>query len=263
MRASNLTSLLGIAPLAALVLVCSSARADIVGFNSGIGWETNANAFFYNSDLFITTVGSGASNTAFYTTQQPISQFVAKFTYIDVVNGNDGKNAGNGATFTLHNDPRGATVHVGGGGSGLGYAGITPSAALEINIDSIFTPPVGLGLGTNGVIDPNFIPTGAVDLRSAHPIEFTLTYDGTTLTTDLLDLVAGTTYTRSFNIDLVGIIGPTAYVGFTGGAGLDTATQVFVDFSFRQVPEPSTMLLGTFGVVGLFAAARQRRKRRL
>jgi hypothetical protein len=259
MHRFTLPSVVRFAFLLAFSLLCSTARAEILGFNSGIGWETNENAFFYNSDLFITTVGSGARNSAFYTTPQPISQFVAKFTYIDVVNGNNGLNAGNGATFTLHNDSDGAAAVGSGGGSGLGYQGITPSVALEINIDSIFTPPVGLGLGTNGVIDPNFIPTGAVDLRSAHPIEFTLTYDGTTLKTDLLDLVAGTSYTRSFTVDLVGIIGPNAYVGFTGGAGLDTATQVFIDFSFRQVPEPSTLVLGGLGLAAIIVAARRRR----
>jgi len=259
MHRFTLPSVVRFAFLLALSFLCSTARAEILGFNSGIGWETNENAFFYNSDLFITTVGTGARNSAFYTTPQPISQFVAKFTYIDVVNGNNGQNAGNGATFTLHNDPRGATAVGSGGGSGLGYSGIKPSVALEINIDSIFTPPVGMALGTNGVINPTFVPTGSVDLRSAHPIEFTLTYDGTTLKTDLLDLVAGTSYSRSFTVDLVGIIGPNAYVGFTGGAGLDTATQVFIDFSFRQVPEPSTMMLGALGVVGLIAVARCRR----
>lgn len=262
MHRFTLTSVVRFAFLLALSLLCSSARAEILGFNLGSGWQTNNDAFFYNSDLFITTVGNGTRNSAFYTTPQPISQFVAKFTYIDVVNGNNGQNAGNGATFTLHNDTDGATALGGGGGSGLGYQGITPSVALEINIDSIFTPPVGLGLGTNGVIDPNFIPTGSVDLRSAHPIEFTLTYDGTTLKTDLLDLVAGTSYTRSFTVDLVGIIGPNAYVGFTGGAGLDTATQVFIDFSFRPVPEPSTMLLGGIGLAAIIVAARRKRGRR-
>src|SRR5690606_14358896 len=64
-------------------------------------------SYVYSRYLFISSVDTGTSNSTVYRTPRPISQFVARFTYIDVVNGNNGLNAGNGATFTQHNDSDG------------------------------------------------------------------------------------------------------------------------------------------------------------
>ncbi len=244
---------LRVAKISALIffaLSSATARAGVVGFNNGVGWQANNSPVFFGQELFVTTVGNGDSNSAFYLTQQPINKFEVHYTYTDAANGNNGQNAGNGAAFVLQADPRGASAVGGDGGSGLGYQGITPSAAVEFNIDSIFASPVGTGLGLNGTVNA-YATTGSLNLRSGDPIDVTLTYDGTTLTENLVDAVANTSYSRSFTVDLVAGIGNSAYIGFTGGSGLDTSTQVITNFSFNNVPEPSTGVLAAMSGIAL------------
>jgi hypothetical protein len=251
------------AAVVTIVLVGSAAtRADIIGFGTGAGWKLNNSPFFFSGDLFITSVGTGAANSAFYQVQQPMDHFLVHFTYTDAANGNNGQNGGNGAAFVIQNDPRGTSAVSSGGGDALGYGPFNPithSAAVELNIDDIFTPPVGTALGINGSVGP-YVTTGSLNLKSGDPIDVTLTYNGTTLTEHLSDTTAGTSYSRSFSVDLVGGVGSSAYVGFSGGAGLDTSTQVFSNFSFGSVPEPSSFVLAALGLIGIAAWRRFSRR---
>jgi hypothetical protein len=249
---------------------CKVSRASITGFNNGVGWQQNGAGYIFGGggtsitgdQLTVTTVNVSGNNSAFFETPQPIQDFSANFTYTDAANGNGGRNGGNGMAFVLQNDSRGPTVYTYGGGATLGYgagfnAAIAPSVAVEFNIDAIFFPNAGTAFGINGSTGP-YGTTGSVSINSGDPIAVTVSYNGTYLTAFSQDTITGAYYIQSTSINL-SYIGTKAYVGFTGGSGLDTATQLVSNFTFNAVPEPSTFILGALGALGLFAVARRRR----
>ena len=119
------------------------------------------------------------------------------------------------------------------GGSGLGYAGISASAAIEFNIYSGNNHTQGTNFATNGSIG-NYNSTGDVAFWFGHEIYVDLSYDGSVLTDTLTDLANGATYSASYATDLQQIVGSDiAYVGFSGASGLATATQTVSDFVFN------------------------------
>jgi hypothetical protein len=77
-------------------------------------------------------------------------------------------------------------------------SGISPSVALELNIYS----PNGVGMAwrTNGQTGPPYRSTAPVNLAGGNPIGVLLSYDGTTLSTTLTDMVTHATFMtkRSF-----------------------------------------------------------------
>jgi hypothetical protein len=254
-----------------LAVCCAESRAEISGFNNGLGWQQNGAGYIFGGggtsitgdQLTVTTANVSGNNSAFYKAPQSIGRFVANFTYTDAANGNNGPNGGNGIAFVIQNDPRGTTVYTYGGGSTLGYgagfnAAIAPSIAVEFNIDTSFTPPAGTAIGINGSVGP-FGPTGAIALNSGDPIAVTIDYNGTTLSTYLHDTITGGNYSQSQSMNL-SAIGSQAYVGFTGGSGLDTATQLVSNFTFSTVPEPSSCVMAAVGALGLLIASRKRRQ---
>ena len=100
------------------------------------------------------------------------------------------------------------------------------------------------------------MPIGGIDLTgsginlaSGDPIDAHITYNGTILTLSLTDLVTKAAWSHPFPIDIPGTVGgSTAYVGFTGGTGLLSATQQVINWSYEalQVPfDPTGFLSGT------------------
>ena len=151
-------------------------------------------------------------------------------------------------TFVLQNQGLNA---VGGSGSGLGYSGISPSAAVALDI---WTPFIGTTFATNGSLG-SFTSVSPVNLDSGDPISVLVAYNGTTnvLAETLTDLTTSATFSTSYTSDLASVLGAgTAYVGFTGGTGAGSSTQTVSDFSFinSAVPEPTSLTLwATCGLV--------------
>ncbi len=140
----------------------------------------------------------------------------------------------NGFTFTVQNK---APTALGGGYSGLGYSGIAKSVAIKFD----FYNSAGEGNDSTGVYTDGALPTvpavdltpSGIELNSGDSIIATITYDGTTLTLNLLDLVTNKTFTMSKAINIPQVVGGnTAYVGFTGGTGGLSSSQKLLTWTY-------------------------------
>lgn len=262
---------LGLATLAALGLAATcpqAAEAQVSGFGSG--FTTNSNypsgvptISSDGSTLTLTNSGGSEATSAFYGTKQDVTNFTASFDYTDVNGG-----GADGVTFTLQNQSLNA---LGSNGSGLGYAGISPSAAIALNIYQGHTAP-GTNLLTGGAYpslsSPDYYNTSPANLDSGHPIHVVLTYDGSNLTETLTDTTnASDVFSHTYTgVNLAGAVGgSTAFVGFTGGTGGLVSTQTISNFAFRNAatpaPEPSSLAAFAFtglGALGLMLRARKR-----
>jgi hypothetical protein len=137
----------------------------------------------------------------------------------------------------LQNDPAGIGA-VGDGGGSLGYVGISPSVALELNV---YSPNnVGYAFRTNSQGNP-YLSTSPVNLASGNPVDIALVYDGTTLQIALTDETTLATYNTSLVVgDLtIPVGGNTAFVGITAGTGAVFSQQTVSNFSYF----PMTRLL--------------------
>jgi hypothetical protein len=163
-----------------------------------------------------------------------------------------GNNSADGITFCVQGEgPRA----LGGPGGGLGYGPdpvdpldpgfkITKSVALKFGLfDSLANQPrslMGLYQNGNSPIAANAIggevalDAMGINLHSGHPFRVVLTYDGTTLQAVVTDLTLQTQITRSFTIDIPGITGKTAFVGFTGGTGGLSANEDILSWQFNS-----------------------------
>jgi hypothetical protein len=232
----------GVGGSVACAVTVTAPGSTVVPFNvGGTGWSLNGNATTVPPSapppmgLNRLELTSGLGNTArsaFMLAQQPIASFNAAFVYQDV----SGVNGADGATFCIQNAGAGAAA-VGGGGGAMGYGGISPSAALVINIYDPNTR--GIRFQANGALTPPF-----VNLRpnitfgdNANPVQVNLAYSGTTLTATFRDLITSVTYVTNITADIPGIIGSsTAYIGFTGADGGVASTQVISNFNMFPPP---------------------------
>ena len=213
--------------------------ASLSGFGTnGAGWTVNQSGSFTSTAIasdVLTLTDNNALNqarTAFYNTQVPVSTaFTASFTYTA-----GGSKLADGIAFVLQD--KGVTA-LGGSGGSLGYGGITPSVATEINIYTGATGGIGINatLATNGAIPTNESVSPVV-LNSGDPINVSLNYNPTTqmLTETLTDATnSADTFTQVYpGANLASILGSgTAYVGFTGSDGGSVSTQQISNFSFN------------------------------
>jgi Bacterial lectin len=229
-----------------------TTRADITGFDNGTGFTPNSSPSgvltISGGTATLTNNNNFEATSLYYDTPQSISSgFQASFTY-QATAGNSFALA-DGTTFVLQNQGLNA---LGGSGSGLGYSGITPSAAVPLDLFA----PSGATFDTNGNLG-GYTSTSPVNLNSGDPIGVVLTYNGTThvLTENLTDLTTSATYSASYSSDLASVLGAgTAWVGFTAGTGGGTSTQTVSNFSFTNpVPEPTSLAL--WAGCGLMMAA--------
>src|SRR5262249_23474041 len=158
--------------------------------------------------------------------------------------------AGGGLTFTLQNV---APTAVGANQDGLGYAGIGNSVAIKFDLfDNEGEGANSTGIFNNGRnptirqsglpsqfphMSVNLSGTG-IDLQSRHPMQVTLTYNGSTLSETILDTSTGASYTTSYNANIPSIIGSnTAFVGFTASTGGFTAMQDILNWQGTFGPQ--------------------------
>ena len=206
------------------------APVNVSGHGTSVGYSAD------HSLLTLTDGGKHEATSGFGSEAQRVMAFRASFIYQATnFGGPNPPGGGDGAAFVIQNDPRGVAA-LGEDGGAVGYSrsnAITRSAALRLGI----FPESGEGLSTGGS-DSSSEDTGAVDLRSGHPIQVTLDYDGAVLTETLKDQTTGDTATTEHALDLpTAVGGETAFVGFSGGSGDATATQTVSGFTFTTLPD--------------------------
>lgn len=212
--------------------------------SDGLGWQLNGTpspATFAQNVLTLTDSGSSQAKSAYFAFPLYVGGFQASFTYQDVtVNGADG------AAFVMQNSSAG-TAAVGGAGGGLGFSGISPSAAVLFNI---YQSP-GIGFGTNGVRAGNYGGTSPVNIANGNPIGVKLTYAEPNLQVELTDQATQATFSTNLVVGslpaLVG--GETAYVGFSGADGASVSTQTISDFSYKPLPPLKIQAAGAGSLV--------------
>jgi hypothetical protein len=189
--------------------------------------------------LTLTTAVNGEATSFFFDTPMYIGAFQAKFTYQDVT-----KNGADGMAFCLQNDPRGLSA-VGPGGNDLAYTGITPSAALGMELFGE-VGSVGWIYLTNGATAASYNSPFPVNLASGDPIDWTVTYNGSSITLTMFDETTSGAYTNTFSVGSLATVlgGDTAYIGFTGATGGYNALQNISNFSFVPVPVLSAATSG-------------------
>ena len=200
-----------------------------MGFSSTAGLTLNGSAMANNDTrLQLTNGGLNQAGSVFWNTLIGINSFSTKFEF------QISSAQANGFTFCIQNV---APTALGGSSAGLGYQGIAKSVAIKFNFyDYQGEGSDSTGVYTNG--DPPLLPStdispSGIQLSSGDSIDAQVTYDGTTLTLNLLDLVTNKTFTTSWPINIPQIVGGNAaYVGFTGGTGGLTASQKILTWTY-------------------------------
>lgn len=184
----------------------------------------------------LTLTDGGGNERAAYWYPEPLTiptggQMEFAFSYLA-----SGNRQADGITLTLQTEGVDA---IGGIGGSLGYVGITgKTVAYQINLYD------GYVEGSNFVtsnVSGNYLATGPVQFSSGHSIDVVLVYDADaqTITETLTDTVTGSKFSRTYSgIDLAAVLGQTAYIGFTGGSGGDTAIQTVTGFSISGGNSP-------------------------
>jgi hypothetical protein len=214
------------------LLSASAAQAQIAGFST---FTLNGGATATSSVLTVTDNGGSEARSAFFNTKQSVTAFNVNFVYTA-----SGDKAADGAAFVLQNSGSGASA-LGAAGGSLGYSGITPSAAFELNLYGPNT--TGAAFKTNGSTG-GYAATGTVNIASGDPIAVVLSYNGSVLSATLTDQTTSATYSTAYVTNLASVLGSsTAFVGFTGGTGGSAATQTISNFTFVSAPEPGSVAL--------------------
>ena len=223
------------------------AGSPLINFPSGFAGAsnlvtTNGTAKINGSSLQLTDAGTLESASAWYVVPVNVQSFTTNFTLADT-------NAWpNGMTFTIQNMPptssdtsvqyvSGGPNALGNSQTGFGYSGSTNgvggqiaglASSVAIKFDKYTGSGNSTGLYTNGAdLGQNSVDmsSSGMSLKSGNPVNVTLAYNGSTLSMTARDTKSGSTYTKSWSIDIPGTVGAsTAYVGFTASTGWNQAS---------------------------------------
>jgi hypothetical protein len=178
--------------------------------------------------LELTTAATGETRSAWFTTEVPVQSFITNFTF------QQANALADGMTFAIQ---RNNIWSLGDPGGGLGYQGIANSVAVKFDLYN----NAGEGIDSTGLYTDGAIPTvpaidmssTGINLHSGDIMAVQLVYDGTNLTMTLTDTVTKATVTEVFPVNIPSIVGgSTAYVGFTGATGGETATQNVLSWTY-------------------------------
>ncbi len=215
-----------------------SNSTTAINFGSGFsasGLQLEGNAQLLGNVLQLTdNTQSNEEGNAWWTTPVNVQAFTTDFTF-QLTQPN-----ANGFTFILQNVGPKA---VGLGGSYLGFGGIGSSVAVKFDLFN----QAGEGTNSTGLFTDGAEPTvpattigGGVNLHSGDVLEAHITYNGTTLTLTITDLTAPASFTTSWPINIPATVGGnTAYAGFGGGTGGETAIQQILDWTYSTNALPA------------------------
>jgi hypothetical protein len=189
------------------------------GFSNVTDLTANGSAFF-STNLLELTSAPGQAGSAFSNTRITDANFTTTF---DVrLHEGTQPNYADGFAFVLQAN---APTALGSAGAGIGYQGINHSVAV---VFSTFQHPgdpstTSVGLALNGaapVTRVDTTPSGLL-LNSQDAKQIDLTYDGSTLTVRVQDILQPQlVFTTSFAVNITQVIGSdTAYVGLAGSSG--------------------------------------------
>jgi hypothetical protein len=220
-------------------LSVAQAAGTAVSFPSGFsatGLQFNGNTKLDGTRLQLTDMAStNEASSAFWTAPVSVQSFTNTFVF-QLTNPN-----ADGFTFTIQNS---AVTALGSPGAGLGYGKFSAMTALipkSVAIKFDLFSNSGEGTNSTGIYTNGASPTlpattlaGGVNLHSGDMFQVQMRYDGTTLTMTISDLtVPANTFTTSFPINIPSIVGATsAFVGFTGGTGGQTADQEILSWTY-------------------------------
>ncbi len=196
------------------------------GFD-GAGLQLNG-AAYSGTSLQLTNGSLHKAGSAFYATPVNIAAFTTYFSFqlVDA--------QADGFTFVIQN--AGPTA-LGADGGGLGYLGIPQSVAIKFDLfDNAGEGPDSTGLYIDGAVPtvPAINLTGTpITLHSGDQFAAHISYNGTDLALSLTDSNTLGRWSYSWPINIPATVGATtAYVGFTGGTGGETATQNVLSWTF-------------------------------
>ena len=196
------------------------------GFANTGGLQLNGSAGISGSRLRLTDGQGGETGSAFVTAKVRVGGFVSDFQFRMTDPNADG--------FTFCLQGVGATA-LGQPGGELGFGGLGgPSAAVKFDLyDNAGEGTNGTGLFLNGA-NPYTPATdlSPVNLHSGDVIAVHVTYDGKTLAVKETDTVTGATATQTYAVNLPGLLGLTAYAGFTGATGGLSVTTDVLNWTF-------------------------------
>jgi PA14 domain/Bacterial lectin/Gylcosyl hydrolase family 115 C-terminal domain len=206
-----------------------SASLDFSGgFAGATGLTANGSAGFTGSAARLTDGGTSQAGSLFSTNQVNAAGFATTFDFQLT------SAAADGFAFVIQGA---GNTALGGSGSGLGYQGIGTSVAVKFDLfDNAGEGTSSTGLYTNGAAPTggatDLLPSG-IDLHSGHVFRVSIAYVGASLSVTIRDLTTGATATQSYAVDVPGLVGGnTAYVGFTGGTGGQTAVQDILNWTY-------------------------------
>ncbi len=189
----------------------------------------NGSAKLNGSRLRLTDGGATEAASAFYPDPLNVESFVTDFSF-QLTNP-----SADGFTFVIQNAGKTALGPTGGG---LGYGSDTPGGtggiATSVAVKFDLYNNAGEGANSTGLYTNGASPTTpatdltstGVNLHSGDLFKVHAVYNGTALSVTITDTVTGKSATQSYTVNIPSVVGAsTAYVGFTGGTGGQTATQ--------------------------------------
>ena len=197
------------------------------GFAPG-SMTLNGGAALSGSNLILTDGNANEARSAFFNIPVNVQQFSTTFN-VQLTNA-----SGDGFTFTLQG---GGPKALGGTGSSLGSRGIPKSVTVKFDLYSNSGEgPNSTGMYLNGAVPTvpalNLTGTG-INLHSGDLLNVLLTYDGTTLTEVITDLVTNAMAIETYTVNIPAIVGGnTAYAGFTASSGGASAVQQILNWSY-------------------------------
>lgn len=204
---------------------------------SATGLTLNGSAAMNGTRLRLTNGGTNEAASAWSSTPINVQTFTTDFSF------QLSSAAADGFTFTIQNA---GTSALGPSGGGLGYGpdtpGGTPGIGSSVAVKFDIYSNAGEGTDSTGLYTDGASPTTpATDMTSSGVVLLSgdifnvhMTYDGTTLKWTVTDAFnPSETFTTSQAINIPSTVGGnTAYVGFTGGTGGETAIQEIINWTY-------------------------------